>query len=160
MVGIVSILVVLDWTMMRDMAGRLIHRLSCFNPCCIGLDNDAIAGIGQRIFGTDVSILVVLDWTMMHWPQRQAGHLPRVSILVVLDWTMMRAEAGRSELPTWGFNPCCIGLDNDALGRLRQVRRIVGFNPCCIGLDNDARGLLSSSAFSASFQSLLYWIGQ
>ena len=61
-----------------------------FNPCCIGLDNDAIKGEIIAIFHDDVSILVVLDWTMM---PVMTGHKRQRSIC---------------------FNPCCIGLDNDA----------------------------------------------
>ena len=62
-----------------------------------------------------------------------------VSILVVLDWTMM---PGLTLAAAWiwsGFNPCCIGLDNDA-GTCPKppIQRILCFNPCCIGLDNDA----------------------
>ena len=60
----VSILVVLDWTMMR----LLGH-----------------SGWGRA----KVSILVVLDWTMMLLRLLQHPMLPTVSILVVLDWTMM-----------------------------------------------------------------------
>ena len=37
-----------------------------------------------------------------------------------------------------GFNPCCIGLDNDAPRGACDAWRPLGFNPCCIGLDNDA----------------------
>ena len=37
-----------------------------------------------------------------------------VSILVVLDWTMMLFLLASAELATNCFNPCCIGLDNDA----------------------------------------------
>ena len=61
----VSILVVLDWTMMLVRSAVGMVTTSGFNPCCIGLDNDA--PIFQRPYDRlmDVSILVVLDWTMM-----------------------------------------------------------------------------------------------
>ena len=57
-----------------------------------------------------------------------------------------------------GFNPCCIGLDNDARRIAKGRSRKAGFNPCCIGLDNDA-GLVAPMQH-LEFQSLLYWIGQ
>ena len=37
-----------------------------------------------------------------------------VSILVVLDWTMMLYMDACDNGVKSGFNPCCIGLDNDA----------------------------------------------
>ena len=36
-----------------------------FNPCCIGLDNDAMDMGIEAFWPVPVSILVVLDWTMM-----------------------------------------------------------------------------------------------
>ena len=68
--------------------------------------------VGGRAPG--VSILVVLDWTMMQLSVRLVGLAGWVSILVVLDWTMMRCLSQMSGCPPLGFNPCCIGLDNDA----------------------------------------------
>ena len=158
----VSILVVLDWTMMHgrrtgkrpivtgfnpcciglDNDARLAlgsagWRWDCFNPCCIGLDNDAqLKGMPCAEFKV-VSILVVLDWTMMpDWRGGRLGGGGLVSILVVLDWTMMR--------PTLPI----------------RAGDLFGFNPCCIGLDNDAVDGASQRCVTTLFQSLLYWIGQ
>ena len=66
----------------------------------------------------------------------QTGGWDAVSILVVLDWTMMRLAC-----------------------RTKLVAR-AGFNPCCIGLDNDARAPACDPEHWDKFQSLLYWIGQ
>ena len=73
---------------------------------------------------------------MMRAGDRDRGREERVSILVVLDWTMMLAGLGRM----MGSN--------------------TSFNPCCIGLDNDAQLAFALSAKRSTFQSLLYWIGQ
>ena len=70
----------------------------------------------------------------LHDPER--GVCDRVSILVVLDWTMMHQLA---------------------FVRVPSVQR---FNPCCIGLDNDAPNRPGRPHKDDPFQSLLYWIGQ
>ena len=139
----------------------MIAGIACFNPCCIGLDNDAVLSVSAGRASFRVSILVVLDWTMMH-----------------------RRPQGPPGGPL-GFNPCCIGLDNDAglsvtfntslsevsilvvldWTMMRRVATILRhcygcFNPCCIGLDNDASRCRSIASTSEMFQSLLYWIGQ
>ena len=155
----VSILVVLDWTMMRGMPVRRYRRLAV--SILVVLDWTMMHALAATdMAGAQVSILVVLDWTMMP----RAGSGPRaaaqVSILVVLDWTMMRAAPGVSPPPRSSFNPCCIGLDNDASVAPPGLGPRHGFNPCCIGLDNDARTLDSCGVFFWEFQSLLYWIGQ
>ena len=91
--------------------------------------------------------------------QRRAGR--KVSILVVLDWTMMLAFCPTAGCSVRRFNPCCIGLDNDACAKLPDPAPLIErFNPCCIGLDNDACGESIASKASLVFQSLLYWIGQ
>ena len=59
-----------------------------------------------------------------------------------------------------GFNPCCIGLDNDAPRVTGPPHTTSRFNPCCIGLDNDAGDALQQVGLEVGFQSLLYWIGQ
>ena len=59
-----------------------------------------------------------------------------VSILVVLDWGMRPASCGRRRSRTSRFNPCCLGLGNEAI----------------IGRD------LGSGC--SLFQSLLSWIGE
>ena len=89
---VVSILVVLDWTMMQIYDEGLARTIASFNPCFIGLDNDASH---HRLFLLQAH---------------------RVSILVVLDWTMMPRHGRRRFHPMRSFNPCCIGLDNDAVG--------------------------------------------
>ena len=71
-------------------------------------------------------------------PNRElpAAGADRVSILVVLDWTMMPVVADAIDVAEQRFNPCCIGLDNDAMEDTSD--------------DYEDEG----------FQSLLYWIGQ
>ena len=84
--------------MMPDRDGTRGAGVDGFNPCCIGLDNDAMARRQPPLIPQDVSILVVLDWTMMPGiGPIKSGHY-QVSILVVLDWTMMPTIAS--------FNDC------------------------------------------------------
>ena len=42
----------------------------------------------------------------------------------------------------------------------RRFHPMRSFNPCCIGLDNDAVGFGAIDLTHLGFQSLLYWIGQ
>ena len=89
--------------MMPDRDGTRGAGVDGFNPCCIGLDNDAMARRQPPLIPQDVSILVVLDWTMMPGiGPIKSGHY-QVSILVVLDWTMMRCYQFRRVAPVSAF---------------------------------------------------------
>ena len=132
----VSILVVLDWTMMPSKPSKGHGTRRRFNPCCIGLDNDAISGYRGPVGVDDVSILVVLDWTMMLSVRYRLPAGITVSILVVLDWTMMPCLA----------NPCMVFDD---------VSILVVLDWTMMPWVGRAWGMQH-----LEFQSLLYGIGQ
>ena len=68
----------------------------CFNPCCLGLGNEAL-------------------------PSGRDGRThPHVSILVVLDWGMRQQIAVEERRIGRRFNPCCLGLGNEATAQPAQ----------------------------------------
>ena len=137
------------------------HSLSRFNPCCIGLDNDAAQAAQRLPLGCGVSNLVVLDWTMMrHAAPSLCRPGTQVSILVVLDWTMMPSTI--TDSPVRRGVSILVVLDWTMM-----------LSPACATPNSVYVSILvvldwtmmprpdqSPSKLYVWFQSLLYWIGQ
>ena len=98
---------------------------------------------------------------MMHGAVGRRGDGVFVSILVVLDWTMMPSPRSTKPPARCGFNPCCIGLDNDAADGNTYPTVVIGVSILVVLDWTMMLGhLVSARVPHILFQSLLYWIGQ
>ena len=181
----VSILVVVDCSRQRhSMHVNPLSAISCFNPCCGGLQSSTfelaagflhgdlfqsllwwIAVVNhpaliRGILGVRVSILVVVDCSRQPSRPRPGIAERPVSILVVVDCSRQHANMSRGGSRCECFNPCCGGLQSSTVRAwMRSAVTLDGFNPCCGGLQSSTGQTRRRVPIRCvGFQSLLWWI--
>ncbi len=109
---LVSILVVMEFSLLDNPPGFAKHKLAGFNPCCNGIQSvgphDSLASAENIGFNPCCNgIQSVGPFKSFHFFK-----YPKVSILVVMEFSLLVVVLSIVVVFDGCFNPCCNGIQS------------------------------------------------